>query len=63
MDKKTLDALGPTVSTEKTPIAFGGFLPVITLGQFAAKVAGGAIWSVIIIQFESLKNHKKNEAI
>ena len=29
-------------------IAFGGFLPWITLGQFAAKVFGGAIWSFIL---------------
>jgi hypothetical protein len=25
-------------------IAFGAFLPLIVLGQFAAKVAGGAVW-------------------
>lgn len=29
-------------------LAFGGFLPWITLGQFAAKVAGGFVWSLII---------------
>lgn len=29
-------------------LAFGAFLPVIVIGQFAAKVAGGALWSVII---------------
>lgn len=29
-------------------IAFGGFLPWITLGQFAAKVFGGAIWAFIL---------------
>ena len=29
-------------------LAFGGFLPLITLGQFAAKVAGGFIWSIIL---------------
>lgn len=29
-------------------IAFGGFLPLIVLGQFAAKVTGGFIWSWII---------------
>ena len=29
-------------------IAFGGFLPLIVLGQFTAKVAGGFIWSWII---------------
>ena len=29
-------------------IAFGAFLPVIVLGQFAAKVLGGALWSVVL---------------
>lgn len=29
-------------------IAFGGFLPLIVLGQFVAKVTGGLIWSWII---------------
>ena len=29
-------------------IAFGGFLPLIVLGQFTAKVTGGFIWSWII---------------
>lgn len=29
-------------------IAFGGFLPLIVLGQFVAKVFGGWIWSVIL---------------
>ena len=29
-------------------IAFGGFLPWITLGQFATKVFGGAVWSIIL---------------
>lgn len=29
-------------------LAFGGFLPLITLGQFAAKVLGGFIWSLIL---------------
>lgn len=29
-------------------IAFGGFLPVIVLGQFVAKVGGGFVWSLII---------------
>ena len=32
-------------------IAFGGFLPLIVLGQFAAKVTGGFIWSWIIGKF------------
>lgn len=29
-------------------IAFGGFLPLITIGQWVAKVAGGAVWAWII---------------
>lgn len=29
-------------------VAFGGFLPWITLGQFAAKVAGGFVWSLVL---------------
>lgn len=29
-------------------IAFGGFLPLITLGQFVAKVFGGAVWAFIL---------------
>ena len=29
-------------------LAFGAFLPVIVLGQFAAKVAGGALWSIAL---------------
>ncbi len=33
-------------------IAFGGFLPLIVLGQFAAKVCGGFIWSWIIGKFK-----------
>jgi hypothetical protein len=28
-------------------IAFGGFLPLVTLGQFAAKVLGGFLWSLV----------------
>lgn len=34
-------------------IAFGGFLPLITLGQFTAKLLGGFIWSLIL--------HKRKE--
>ena len=29
-------------------IAFGAFLPAIVLGQFVAKVAGGAVWSAVL---------------
>ena len=30
-------------------VAFGGFLPWITLGQFAAKMLGGFLWSFILM--------------
>lgn len=29
-------------------LAFGAFLPAIVLGQFAAKVGGGFVWSIIL---------------
>lgn len=29
-------------------LAFGGFLPLVTLGQFAAKVSGGFVWSLVL---------------
>ena len=29
-------------------LAFGVFLPWVILGQFAAKVAGGFVWSMIL---------------
>jgi hypothetical protein len=29
-------------------IAFGSFLPLVVLGQFAAKVAGGFVWSLVL---------------
>jgi uncharacterized PurR-regulated membrane protein YhhQ (DUF165 family) len=29
-------------------LAFGSFLPLVTLGQFAAKVAGGFVWSIAL---------------
>lgn len=30
------------------PVAFGVFLPAVMLGQFAAKVAGGFVWSLVL---------------
>lgn len=39
-------------------IAFGGFLPLITLGQFLAKVFGGAVWSVVFTMWETRQNKK-----
>lgn len=29
-------------------VAFGSFLPLIVLGQFAAKVLGGFVWSLVL---------------
>ena len=29
-------------------VAFGAFMPLIVLGQFAAKVGGGFIWSLVL---------------
>jgi uncharacterized PurR-regulated membrane protein YhhQ (DUF165 family) len=29
-------------------LAFGALLPWIVLGQFVAKVAGGALWSIVL---------------
>jgi hypothetical protein len=34
-------------------IAFGSFLPLIVLGQFAAKVSGGFLWALLINRFRS----------
>jgi uncharacterized PurR-regulated membrane protein YhhQ (DUF165 family) len=33
-------------------LAFGALLPFIVLGQFLAKVAGGALWSLILGRFQ-----------
>jgi hypothetical protein len=30
-------------------LAFGSLMPAIVLGQFAAKVAGGVLWSLIVV--------------
>jgi len=38
-------------------IAFGAFMPLIVLGQFAAKVGGGFVWAWIIAQL------RKREAV
>lgn len=43
------NVLGALVDSLVFPyLAFGGWLPLIVVGQFAAKVAGGAIWSVLL---------------
>ena len=33
-------------------LAFGGLLPWIVLGQFAAKVGGGFVWSLVLCKRE-----------
>jgi len=38
-------------------IAFGALLPVIVLGQFAAKVLGGAVWSWILGKGRKVREH------
>ena len=37
-------------------LAFGGFMPVIVLGQFAAKVLGGFLWSKILYNDKRYSN-------
>lgn len=37
-------------------IAFGGFMPLITLGQYVAKVGGGALWAWVLNAFA---NHQR----
>jgi hypothetical protein len=32
-------------------IAFGGVMPLVTLGQFVAKVLGGFVWSLVLRRF------------
>jgi len=39
-------------------IAFGSFMPLIVLGQFAAKVVGGFVWALIISFVKSKQTHK-----
>jgi hypothetical protein len=33
-------------------LAFGAFLPLVVLGQFAAKVLGGAFWTAVLVAVE-----------
>jgi queuosine precursor transporter len=37
-------------------LAFGALLPLIVLGQFVAKVAGGALWSVVLRFFHGAES-------
>jgi len=43
-------------------LAFGGFLPLITLGQFTAKVLGGFVWSFVLDRIEKWKTEKSLKA-
>jgi uncharacterized PurR-regulated membrane protein YhhQ (DUF165 family) len=36
-------------------LAFGGLLPLIVLGQFAAKVLGGLMWSMVLVRREAAR--------
>ena len=42
-------------------IAFGGFLPLVTLGQYLAKVLGGALWSIILGRTRALATPEQIE--
>lgn len=39
-------------------IAFGGFMPLITLGQYVAKVGGGAIWGWLLARYMNWDNER-----
>ncbi len=41
-------------------IAFGGWMPWIVLGQFAAKVGGGFLWSLILRKGKTDVHHRQN---
>lgn len=43
------NVMGAAVDSLVFPtVAFGGFMPLIVLGQFVAKIAGGALWYVVL---------------
>jgi uncharacterized PurR-regulated membrane protein YhhQ (DUF165 family) len=43
-------------------LAFGALLPLIVLGQFVAKVAGGAVWSFVLRFFQSTEKSSGQKA-
>ena len=48
-EDKRLNIVSAAVDSVVFPtLAFGGFLPLIVLGQFIAKVAGGAVWAALL---------------
>lgn len=40
-------------------LAFGGMMPLVTLGQFAAKVAGGFMWSLVLNRISIARAEKE----
>ena len=42
-------------------LAFGALLPLIVLGQFVAKVAGGAIWSLLLRFFQGTEKSSRQK--
>ena len=40
-------------------IAFGGFMPLVTVGQFAAKIGGGFIWSLLLQRMMAVREEQK----
>lgn len=36
-------------------LAFGGFLPMIVAAQFVAKVAGGALWAIVLRKIQTTR--------
>jgi queuosine precursor transporter len=43
-------------------LAFGALLPLIVLGQFVAKVAGGAVWSFVLRFFQGTEKSAGQKA-
>ena len=43
-------------------LAFGALLPFIVLGQFIAKVAGGALWSLLLRFFQGAEKSSEQKA-
>lgn len=52
------NVVGAAVDSSLFPIlAFGVWMPAVILAQFAAKVAGGAIWAWLIVRLPAHKEH------
>jgi len=37
-------------------LAFGSFMPLVSFGQYVAKIFGGFLWSIVLIRFLGVKN-------